>query len=439
MDKRNGRRASRLCVAGIVNHAVIANLSALLFVPFMRLYGFTYIQFGILTAAGFGAQMTADIVLVFFIDRLPARALVGAASALGFAGLVFYGVSPWLFTGGALFCGIAVATVVFAFAGGTLEVVLSGIADSLPEGRGGIVLLHTVYAWALCALALFLPVFMACFGMENWNIAVLLLAAVPAWTGFSLIGVQFPASSAPRADERMPEPAAEQEGQAPCKRRGGQEQAARGRAEKRRASSFLSPFYLFAAAAVFFGCGAEAVMNQWVATYAAELLGSEWGSALGAALFALCLGGGGVLYVLRLRRKGVSFFLLVSSAAAAFVLYLLAALLPWRIPALVCAAACGFFAGILSPGAMSAAAAGLPTAGGRMIAALSVSQDVGAALLPSAGSAIAEKFSVRSCFLVLSAAPLLAAAALALMARAGRKAENFQRDRRNFSIRMRKR
>ena len=85
------------------------------------------------------------------------------------------------------------------------------------------------------------------------------------------------------------------------------------------------------------------------------------------------------------------------------------------------AGACGFFVGILSPGAMSAAGRGLPAAGGWMLASLAVSQDVGAALLPSAGSALAENFSVRACFLVLSAAPLLAAVFLALMAGTGGK------------------
>ena len=388
MNKRNTRRLSRLCMAGIASHAVVANATPLLFVPFMRLYGFTYIQFGILTAAGFGAQMAADIVLVFFIDRLPARALVGAASALGFAGLVFYGVSLWLFAGGALFCGIAVATAVFAFAGGTLEVVLSGIADSLPEGRGGIVLLHTVYAWSLVALAVFLSVWMAVFGEKNWNIAVLLLAAVPAGVGLSLRGVRFP----PKQISPAP-----------------------------RARTVFSPFYLFAVAAVFFGCGAEAVMNQWVAAFASEMIGAEWGFALGAALFAVCLGAGGTVYVVRQRKRAVSYAALIVGALAAFAAYLFAALLPWRVPALACACACGFFVGILSPGAMSAAGRGLPAAGGWMLASLAVSQDIGAALLPSAGSALAENFSVRACFLVLSAAPLLAAVFLALMARTGGK------------------
>ena len=140
--------------------------------------------------------------------------------------------------------------------------------------------------------------------------------------------------------------------------------------------------------------------------------------SIGAALFAVCLGAGGTVYVVRQRKRAVSYAALIVGALAAFAAYLFAALLPWRIPALVCACACGFFVGILSPGAMSAAGRGLPAAGGWMLASLAVAQDIGAALLPSAGSALAENFSVRACFLVLSAAPLFAAVFLALMARA---------------------
>ena len=51
MNKRDSKRTFRACVAGIANQAVVVNVTALLFAPFMRLYGFTYVQLGLLTAA----------------------------------------------------------------------------------------------------------------------------------------------------------------------------------------------------------------------------------------------------------------------------------------------------------------------------------------------------------------------------------------------------
>ena len=38
MDQRDLKRTSRACIAGIVNQAVVVNVTALLFAPFMRLY-----------------------------------------------------------------------------------------------------------------------------------------------------------------------------------------------------------------------------------------------------------------------------------------------------------------------------------------------------------------------------------------------------------------
>ena len=81
-------RAARACCAGAANQAIVANVSALLFVPFMRLYGFTYLQLGLLTAVCFCSQLAADVALIFLIDRVSRRALAMAASFFSCAGLL---------------------------------------------------------------------------------------------------------------------------------------------------------------------------------------------------------------------------------------------------------------------------------------------------------------------------------------------------------------
>lgn len=278
MNGRSSRGTARACCAGIANQAVVTNVTAVLFVPFMRLYGFTYVQLGFLAAAGFAAQMAADILLLFLIDRAPSSALAALAAVMSCAGLVFYGCVPCLFAG-AEFYGILAATVVFAFAGGMLEVVLSNAAEALPEGEAALPFLHTVYAWAQVALALFLLLWLSLFGAESWNFAVLALAALPAAVFALLPSARFPP---PQKD-------------APAR-------------------AAFKPLYLFAVFAVFFGYGAEAVMNQWVGTYAAELFGEELGSAAGCALFALCLGIGGALYVRISGKKRAGLPLLIGCA-----------------------------------------------------------------------------------------------------------------------------
>ena len=213
--------------------------------------------------------MAADISLVFLIDRISRKKLALFAAALSAAGLLFYGCTPWLFSAGGKYGGILAATVLFAFAGGLLEIVLTGVADSLPqaEGRGGICLLHTAYAWAQVALSLALLAFVAVFGAEKWNFAVLAFALVPLAALLLLARAQFPPRRA----------------RAPVK-------------------ATFKPFYLFAALAVFFGYGTEIVMNQWISSFASETFG-EAGGMLGCAAFAVCLGVGGAVYVSAERRR----------------------------------------------------------------------------------------------------------------------------------------
>ena len=370
------RNTARVCRAGVVNQAVIANVTAVLFVPFARLYGFTYVQLGILAAAGFCAQLAADTFLLFFIDRLSSKKLAACAAFLSCAGLVFYGTLPYFCD--ELFFGILAATAVFAFAGGMLEVVLSNAAECALSESGGLCLQRTMYAWAQVGLALFLFAFFALFGAHRWNVAVLLLAAVPAF-----VLVCLPAAQLPKGECLAP-----------------------------RRTAFR-PFYLFALAAVFFGCGAEVAVNQYVSSFAQELFGQEWGALLGFALFAVCLGVGGTCFVL-LKKRGAPFCILLLSALLACGCCLAAALAPAPF-ALAAAVACGLFVGVLSPGAMSAAGKFLPQTGGWLLASLALAQDVGGAALPAVMGAAAEGGGIRAAFLLLSAAPFLAAACLFLM------------------------
>ena len=92
------RNTARVCRAGVVNQAIIANVTAILFVPFASLYGFTYVQLGILAAAGFCAQLAADTFLLFFIDRLSSKKKARRRRRLPFLrGIALLRLSPVLF------------------------------------------------------------------------------------------------------------------------------------------------------------------------------------------------------------------------------------------------------------------------------------------------------------------------------------------------------
>lgn len=390
---RYGRTLSA-CLAGVSNQAVITNATALLFVPLADLYGFTFLQLGLLTAVNFAAQMCADILLMCFAGRYSAKKLALFASAASCAGLLFYGAVPVVFSGGALYGGIAAATAVFAFAGGMLEVLLTGIADRLPAGAPvSICLLHTAYAWAQAVLAVLLFGCIAVFGSENWNYAMFALALVPL-AAFALL------SGADTCEEGVSAPAkTEERPRAPGAGRTG------------------GGFYAFALAAIFFGYGSEVLMNQWMSTFFSETVRTSGygGEFFGAAAFAVFLGLGGLFYVrISSKKKKFPFSVLLMSAAATFVCYAAASLSDGGA-AFACAAACGLFVGVLSPGVMTVSSENLPRAGGRLLASLAVASDLGAAVLPAAAGRLFERAGLQGSFFYLSAAPLLCAFALCAM------------------------
>lgn len=371
-------RAARACRAGAVNQAVVANVGALLFVPLTRLYGFTYLQLGLLTAVCFCSQLLADAALIFLIDRLSRRALSVAASAASCIGLLFFGCVPYVFPEGGVYGGILGAVAVFACAGGMLEVVLSNIADGLPPSAGGMYLQRTVYAWAQAGLAAYLLVFLQLFGAQYWNVALFPLAAIPALLPAFLVRARLPA----------------REKAAPVR------------------SAFRS-VYLFAVLAVLFGYGAETAMNQWISSFASEVLGFDAGGMLGCVLFCLCLGAGGAAFVaLQRSRGGMPPLAPAVAGLAGAAAYLGAAFFASPALALASAVLCGFFVGVLSPGAMSSASRALPHTGGWMLASLALAQDVGAAALPALMGAASDTAGMRTGFFLSAAAPFLAAAFL---------------------------
>ena len=393
MFERRHKRTPAACLAGVANQAVITNVTALLFVSFSGLYGFSLVRLGLLTAINFTAQMFADVLLTFLIGRVSSRKLALAASAASCAGLVFYGAVPLLFSGGALYGGIAAATAVFAFAGGMLEVVLNGVADRLPPASSvSICLLHTAYAWAQAALALVLCGYILLFGGENWNFAMFALALVPL-TAFALL------LGADTGDGRAKGEAA------PAPVLFG---------EKKRSGRPRRAFYLSALAAIFFGYGAEVSMNQWMSTLFSETF-SVSGEFFGVAAFAVFLGLGGLFYVrLSRRRERFPFYALLLSALAAFGCFAAAAVCE-GILSFAAAAVCGLFVGMLSPGVMTVSSENLPADGGRMLASLAVASDLGAAALPALAGALSGAVGLKPSFLILSAAPLLCACFLSSM------------------------
>ena len=105
------RRTTISCFMGIFIQAIIINLTAILFIPLMNLYGLTYIHLGILAGVNFTTQVLSDIVFSGIIDKAGFKKMVLPALFAAFSGLMLFGLSPWLFDN--VFIGILIATIIY--------------------------------------------------------------------------------------------------------------------------------------------------------------------------------------------------------------------------------------------------------------------------------------------------------------------------------------
>src|SRR5512142_2118704 len=85
------------CVVGIFVQAISANITAILFIPLMTLYGLSYIHLGLLVGINFTTQVTVDIIASRLIDRYGFRVFVLPSDLLAVIGLTLFALSPVLF------------------------------------------------------------------------------------------------------------------------------------------------------------------------------------------------------------------------------------------------------------------------------------------------------------------------------------------------------
>ena len=85
------------CFVGIFCQAISSNITAILFIPLMTLYGLSYVHLGLLVGINFTTQVLVDIIASRLVDRYGFRVFVLPADLLAIAGLVLFALSPVLF------------------------------------------------------------------------------------------------------------------------------------------------------------------------------------------------------------------------------------------------------------------------------------------------------------------------------------------------------
>lgn len=369
----------RACYIGYITQAVAINFAPLLFLTFEQTFGISLSQIGLLIGLNFAVQLSVDAFSASFLDRIGLRQSVLLAHVSVCAGLCGFSVFPYLFP--APYAGLLLATLFCGLGGGLTEVLISPIMEACPSENGAahMSFLHSFYCWGQAGVILLSVLFFAVFGVARWRLLAGLFSLIPL-SGVILF------AGAPL--ERLP---------------GGAGFFHLRRLFRDRA--FLLMLVMLAAAGA-----SEMIMAQWASRFAQSGLGvsKTVGDLLGPCLFALLMGTARLTHALFAHRVRLFTFISVC-ALLCIAAYLLAALSPRAIPALLGCGLCGFSVGVLWPGVYSAAAEHIPDGGLSMFSLLALAGDVGCLTGPALAGRAADLAGgdLRFAFLLAVSAPAL--------------------------------
>jgi len=350
---KNYRLTTISCFIGIFVQAVITNITPVIFIPMMEIYGFQYSHLGILVAINFITQLCADIIISCIVDKVGYRKLILPACVGAFAGIVLFSMSPFLFPEN-VFMAIAVTTVLISFCSGMFEVLLSPIIAGIPGTDKGaeMNLLHSFYAWGLMATVIVTTIALFLFGRGNWQFIVLFWALVPLVALVMFLKSPFP--------DIVPE-------------------------EHRLKVSdlFFKPCFFVAMIAILVGAASEVTMSQWSSTFMERGLSLPklQGDLIGMCGFAAMLGIGRLLYGLYGSKINIS-NVLIAGSALAVACYFFVSLSTVNALNIIACIVCGLATSLLWPGTLVIASEKYPLAGAWMFAILAAAGDIGASAGP---------------------------------------------------------
>jgi len=392
-DAARWRPTIHACRLGMFVQALVINLAPLLFVTLRVQFGLDWEQVGRLVLINFLTQIAVDLAGAWIVARCGLRAPCVAAQACAAGGLVIFALAPY---GG--YAALVAGTLVFSAGCGLLEVLLSPILNAVPSERkaGDMALLHAFYPIGKLAVILGTAAALWLGGAAVWPWVVVAWAAVPAVGMLAFARIRLP---------ELP-----------------------GGAERQRVRDLRgSPAFILVLLAMLFAGASEVALAQWTSAFAQRGLGCSQPVAdlVGFGCFAVGMIVGRLWYGLRGSGEGLA-GLLALAAIASTAVYLVAALSPWPLLALIACASGGLAVSMLWPWTVSLSAARWPLAGASLFALLAAFGDGGAAFspwlisvvadavgaapwswLPGGGSA--EAIGLRAGLLVGAVAPLLLA------------------------------
>ena len=191
MTKSNYKFTAVSCYVGYIVQAIEANLAPILFIIFKDEYGLSYEKIGRLILINFVTQIFVDVIASKYVKKIGMRTACLFADIFAVCGLVGLSVFPDIFP--SPYMGIVAATMLYAFGGGLIEVVVSPTVEALPLGEksSSMAFLHSFYCWGQVLVVALSTIGLKIIGTESWRFIPLIWAMVPAVNFFMFLRSPF--------------------------------------------------------------------------------------------------------------------------------------------------------------------------------------------------------------------------------------------------------
>lgn len=336
------------CFIGYVVQAIVNTFVPLLFLTFQETYGIPIEKITLLITINFALQLTTDAAATYLVDKVGYRICVVGAHLMAALGLVMLAVLPDCFADP--FIGLVISVVLYAVGGGMIEVIISPIVESCPSEHKDktMSLLHSFYCWGSVGVIILSALFFYFVGISHWRILSVIWAILPLANAVFFLFVPLQNIVAE-----------------------GEQGLKIGQLLKNK------KFWLFFIVILCAGAS-ESAIAQWASTFVESSLGlsKALGDMVGPALFAAAMGICRLFY----GKSGDKINLddaMTLSGALCVVSYLVVALVPVPVVALIGMAVCGFSVGLMWPGSYSTATANIKGGGNVMFALLALGGDIG--------------------------------------------------------------
>ncbi len=378
MSNSKGYTSTKIsCYVGYFVQAIVNNFLPILFIALQDIYGIGYEKLGRLIMFNFVTQLITDILTPKIVGLLGYRKASVMCQAVAAIGLVMLSFMPNVTRDP--YTGIVISIVVYAFASGLMEVILSPMIEMLPSDNksGSMSLLHSFYCWGQAVTAVGTTLLLHSFGYKGWQYIPLIWAVIPFFNAFSFLKVP------------LVEPPEDSKSDS---------------FKKLIASSTFRAFMLM----MFCAGAAEIAMAEWASMFAQQALGVSKviGDLAGPCSFAIFMGLGRLIYA-RFSEK-ISFCKTVISMSLLCTLcYFVAAFAKIPAFALAACALCGFAVSLFWPGTYSAGARKFPHGDAVMFSVFAMCGDIGCCVGPWMLGIIADRAGLNAGFAVSSVFPVI--------------------------------